>query len=151
RIERERWFLIDRLPDLTNVRARHITDLYIDETSLRLREVSESGQPTVYKLTQKTPERGPGTQQGFITNLYITAEELQLLAELAAKKLSKTRYSFPPFGIDVFHGALEGLCLAETEFDSAKAADALTTPPFILTEVTEDQRFTGGARQLLAP
>jgi CYTH domain-containing protein len=51
----------------------------------------------------------------------------------------------PPFGIDIFKGALEGLSLAEAEFDSAAAAGALTIPSFLLAEVTADDRFTGGA------
>ena len=50
----------------------------------------------------------------------------------------------PPFGIDVFEGELEGLLLAEAEFDSAAEADALTPPSFILQEVSADTRFTGG-------
>ena len=50
----------------------------------------------------------------------------------------------PPFGIDVFEGTLEGLLIAEAEFDSAVAADALTLPSFISQEVSADNRFTGG-------
>lgn len=76
--------------------------------------------------------------------MYLTAQEFCVLAKLPAKKISKTRYSVPPFGIDVFEGALEGLCLAEAEFDSAAAADALTIPSFIHAEVTTNDRFTGG-------
>jgi len=146
RIERERRFLVDPFPRAANVvRIRHINDLYIDGTALRLREQRESGRPTVFKLTQNVPARAKGAQQGLITNMYLSAEEFFVLAQLPAKKISKTRYSVPPFGIDVFEGALEGLCLAEAEFDSAAAADALTIPSFILAEVTSDDRFTGGA------
>jgi hypothetical protein len=47
-------------------------------------------------------------------------------------------------GIDVFEGALRGLQLAEAEFSSAAEADALIVPPFILHEVTDDDRFKGG-------
>ena len=67
-----------------------------------------------------------------------------MLAQLPAKSLSKTRHSVPPFGIDVFEGTLEGLILAEAEFDSPAEAAALTLPAFILQEVTADDRFTGG-------
>jgi CYTH domain-containing protein len=49
-----------------------------------------------------------------------------------------------PFGIDAFEGTLEGLLLAEAEFDSAADADALTLPSFIWPEVLADNRFTGG-------
>lgn len=67
-----------------------------------------------------------------------------MLAQLPAQSLSKIRYSLPPFGIDVFEGMLEGLILAEAEFDSAADAGALLLPSFILHEVTADPRFTGG-------
>jgi CYTH domain-containing protein len=77
--------------------------------------------------------------------LYLAEAEFHVLRQLAAKKLSKTRYSVPPFGIDVFEGALEGLMVAEAEFDSADAADALIVPSFLLAEVSSDERFTGGA------
>lgn len=49
-----------------------------------------------------------------------------------------------PFGIDVFEGTLEGLLLAEAEFDSAADADALTLPSSNCPEVCADNRFTGG-------
>jgi CYTH domain-containing protein len=76
--------------------------------------------------------------------MYLTQDEFCILKQLSAKKLSKTRYSVPPFGIDVFEGRLEGLLIAEAEFDSAAAADTLTLPSFISREVSADDRFTGG-------
>lgn len=145
RIERERRFLLAQFPaSVEALRVRRIADRYIEGTSLRLREQCEEQGPAVYKLTQKIPARAPGAQQGFITSMYLTGEEFSVLAQLPARTLSKSRYSVPPFGIDVFHGALEGLVLAEAEFDSADAADGLHLPSFILREVSADQRFTGG-------
>jgi CYTH domain-containing protein len=144
RIERERRFLLDRFPSADVVRVRHITDRYIDGAFLRLREQTDDGGPAIFKLTQKVPARASGGQQGFITNMYLTEEEFRVLAQLPAKSLCKARYSVPPFGIDVFEGALRGLQLAEAEFDSAEEADALIVPSFILHEVTDDDRFTGG-------
>jgi len=76
--------------------------------------------------------------------MYLTKGEFGVLAQLPARTLSKTRYSMPPFGIDVFEGALKGLLLAEAEFDSPAAADALSLPSFIFREVSTDNRFTGG-------
>ena len=145
RVEYERRFLLSQSPCATDaLRVRHITDLYIDSTALRLREQTESGRPTVFKFTQKIKSRAQGAQQGLITTIYVAAEEFSGLARLPGKRLSKTRYSVPPFGIDVFEGTLEGLCLAEAEFDSAAAADRLTIPHFARAEVTTDDRFTGG-------
>ena len=126
------------------VRTRHITDRYIDGTRLRLREQSDDGGPIIYKLTQKIPARANGAQQGFLTSLYLTESELRLLTQLPAHTLRKVRHSVPPFGIDVFEGALEGLLLAEAEFDSPAEADRLTLPSFIAREISADDRFTGG-------
>jgi CYTH domain-containing protein len=126
------------------MRTRRITDRYIEGTRLRLREQNEDGGPTLFKLTQKLPSRAEGAQQGFITTMYLTKSEYCVLSQLFAKTLRKTRYNVPPFGIDVFDDALQGLILAEAEFDSAAAADTLAIPSFALCEVTSDARFTGG-------
>jgi CYTH domain-containing protein len=145
RIDRERRFLLAQFPKNANVVGiRRLFDRYIDGTTLRLRKQSKDDGPTVFKLTQKIPARAGGAQQGFITSIYVTEGEYALLAQLPAKTLSKTRYSVPPFGIDVFEGALEGLLLAEAEFDSVSDAEALPVPAFALREVSSDERFTGG-------
>lgn len=145
RIERERRFLLARFPSgIQVVRRRRIADSYIEGTTLRLRESTYDDGLITYKLTQKIPMRGNGAQQGYITSMYVTQDEFRLLAQLPARTLTKTRYSVPPFGIDVFEGALEGLMLAEVEFDSAEAAEGFVIPSFALAEVTVDERFTGG-------
>ena len=145
RIERERKFLLAQFPTNASVtRVLRISDRYIEGTTLRLREQSEDNGRRVFKLTQKLPAPASGAQQGFITTMYLAGDEFRLLAQLPAHSLSKTRYSVPPFGIDVFDGTLEGLVMAEAEFDSATAADSLTLPSFILHEVSTDLRFTGG-------
>jgi CYTH domain-containing protein len=124
--------------------VRRIADRYIDGTNLRLRQQSDDENEPVFKLTQKLPTDATGARQGLITTMYLTEDEFQLLANLPAKILRKTRYSVPPFGIDVFEDALTGLVLAEAEFNSAEDASALSLPSFIVREVTEDPRFTGG-------
>ncbi len=86
-----------------------------------------------------------GRGRDLITTIYLTGDEFQLLAKLPANLLTKARYSVPPFGIDVFEDALAGLVLAESEFDSAEEASYLSPSPFIVREVTDDPRFTGGA------
>ena len=144
RIEWERRFLLDRFPSGANVVCtRRISDRYILGTRLRLRRLEGIGE-TVFKLTQKIPSDSDGAQQGLITSLYLSEDEFKLLAELPANVLTKTRCSVPPFGIDVFEGELQGLILAEAEFESENEAIALPPPPFAFHEVTEDRRFTGG-------
>lgn len=145
RIEWERRFLLARFPENTNVlRTRHIADRYVDGTNLRLRQQRDDGGETLFKLTQKVPSADGPAQQGFITSVYLSPAEYSVLAQLPAQTLTKTRYSVPPFGIDVFDGDLEGLILAEAEFDSAADASSLILPAFIRHEVTTDPRFTGG-------
>jgi CYTH domain-containing protein len=145
RVERERRFLLNQFPvEAHVVRIRHIRDCYIDCTHLRLRQQIDNDGPSVFKLTQKVPSPGSGAQQGFITSMDLSEEEFRILAQLPARQLNKTRYSVPPFGIDVFEDPLEGLILAEAEFESASDADSLILPSFIAHEVSADVRFTGG-------
>lgn len=145
RIERERRFLLNRVPPQADVvRIRHIVDHYIDGTRLRLRRQSDDDGSEIFKLTQKVPLAGSGAQQGLLTTIYLDVKEFRIMAELAGRQLRKTRYSVPPFGIDIFKGPLAGLVLAEVEFESASEADSLVIPSFVGSEVTEDVRFTGG-------
>jgi CYTH domain-containing protein len=144
KVEWERRFLLGRFPeDACVTRVRHIADRYLDGTNLRLRRQS-NGEAIEYKLTQKLRAAGNGARQGLITTIYLTESEFRVLQNLPAKVLNKTRYSVPPFGIDVFADELRGLVLAEAEFYSEEEACSLTLPSYIVREVTDDLRFTGG-------
>jgi CYTH domain-containing protein len=133
-------------PGQANVtRVRRIEDRYLEGTTLRLRQQTDEHGQIVFKLTQKLADKVAGARQGLITSMYLTAADVAVLAALPAKVLTKTRHSVPPFGIDVFDGALGGLVLAEAEFDSAVEAAALALPSFIGPEVSDDPRFTGGS------
>lgn len=145
RIERERRFLVNQFPlEASVIRIRHIIDRYLGNTRLRLRQQIDNDGPGVFKLTQKVPAPGHGAQQGMVTSMHLSEKEFRILAQLPAKQLKKTRYSVPPFGIDVFEDTLEGLILAEAEFESASDAESLIVPRFIAHEVSADLRFTGG-------
>jgi CYTH domain-containing protein len=145
KIERERRFLLREFPKNVNVlRTRRIADRYIDGTNLRLRKMTDENAPTAYKLTQKISARDAGAQQGLVVTMYLSEAEFRVFEQLPAHTLNKARHSVPPFGIDVFEAELEGLLLAEAEFDSAAAADVLILPAFIFKEVSHDDRFTGG-------
>jgi CYTH domain-containing protein len=144
RVERERRFLLAQFPSGSNVVSkRGITDYYIEGTTLRLRQEISANGPATFKLTQKLQSRGDGAQQGWVTSMYLRQDEFHLLARLPSRKLVKTRFSVPPFGIDVFADSLEGLVMAEAEFDSAAAAETLTIPFCVAGEVSQDDRFTG--------
>lgn len=145
RVERERRFLLADLPrDPPATAIRTITDRYLIGTTLRLRHIADQRGGHQYKFTQKIPAERPGLAQGLITNTYLSKTEYDLLAGLPATTLIKTRYRIPPFGIDVFAPPLYGLVLAEVEFDTDNAVLAFRPPSYVIAEVTEDQRFTGG-------
>jgi len=145
RVERERRFLLANPPDLeAATRTVRIVDRYIRRTRMRLRqtvETSASAPLVVYKLTQKmaAPDGGPG----LITTMYLSEEEYRTFAAVPADELRKTRDSIPPFGVDRFERELEGLTMAEVEFESdAEMRDFVA--PAAVAEVTRDERFTGG-------
>jgi CYTH domain-containing protein len=145
RVERERRFLLARPPKPSAVTARRvITDRYVVGTRLRLRRADFADGRCELKLTQKVPLRRPGAVQGLITNTYLSPAEYHVLASLPAALLSKTRFSVPPLGVDVFDGRLQGLVLAEAEFTSDTEAQSFVPPAECVAEVTDDARFTGG-------
>jgi CYTH domain-containing protein len=146
RRERERRFLLGAVPDEpAPVRTAQITDLYVTSTRLRLRrsvERTATDQVTIYKFTQKLPEEDGAP--GLITTIYLSAEEYAALSVLPGSKLTKTRLSIPPFGVDIFDAPLDGLFLAEAEFDSDATLAAFEEPTWSVAEVTVDPRFRGG-------
>lgn len=145
RTERERRFLLRTFPPGVHVlRSRRITDRYIEGTYLRLREQKYDDGLISFKLTQKLPERGSGAKQGLITSMNLTQSEFEVLSRLPAKQFSKTRYSVQSCGIDVFEDTLQGLILAEAEFDSPSEAEGFVSPDYVVCEVSQDDRFTGG-------
>ena len=145
RTEIERRFLLAGVPDGADVLAvNEIDDRYLDATRLRLRRMAQVGGPTALKLTQKLPAPDGHGRQGALTTLYVSEEEYAALAALPAATLSKTRLSIAPYGVDVFRGHLEGLHLAEVEFESVQDAAAFRPAAFCHAEVTADRRFTGG-------
>jgi hypothetical protein len=145
RAERERRFLLARAPDGPCVRRAAITDLYVTGTRLRLRRAVETtvdGSSISRKFTQKIP--APGGGPGLITTMYLDEAEHAVLSGLPGSELTKTRYSVPPFGVDVFTGTLAGLLMAEIEFENAEEEEHFQMPPGVVAEVTADPRLSGG-------
>ena len=145
RVERERRFLLARAPGGTCVRRAAITDLYVTGTRLRLRQAVETtaaGTTTSRKFTQKIP--APDGGPGLITTAYVNEGEYAVLSALPGLRLTKTRYSVPPFGVDVFTGELAGLAVAEVEFEDADEQEQFRAPSDVTAEVTHDTRLSGG-------
>jgi CYTH domain-containing protein len=143
RPEFERRFLLSAIPTGRVLRRRHIVDRYFIGTGLRLRALSSDTGDHTYKLTQKIPE-AMGGARGRITTMYLPPVAYALLSELPGANLCKTRLSVPPFGIDIFEGALDRLVLAECEAETAADVAEYSPPKGAVAEVTEDERFTGG-------
>ena len=151
RVERERRFLLNDLPEGVARADRHlqITDNYITGTRLRIRKVRD---PTTnkwtVKFTQKFAPDPKDLSRTIITNIYLTALEADTLSVFEANEIRKNRYYFDfegrRFSVDMFLGELLGLVLAETGFETDKELEEFETPPFALADVTNNELFTGG-------
>ncbi|WDZ78819.1 hypothetical protein PWG15_10155 [Ensifer adhaerens] len=145
-LEHERRFLVDRCPDLSQRPYRMIEDLYVDGSRLRARAIAFSdARPPEFKFCKKYPS--DRITSAPIVNMYLTAEEYELLSQLPGKAVRKRRYRLDFEGslycIDVFENALCGLIMSEVEASSSEALAALAPPPWGGLEVTEDPFFRG--------
>jgi CYTH domain-containing protein len=151
RVERERRYLLRELPPGLRVNDPHtqIFDNYITGTRLRLRKVrAPERREWTWKLTQKFAPDPSDFSRTTITNVYLSQAEYEVLSVFEGNEIRKNRYPYEhdgrKFSIDVFLGALHGLVLAETEFDTDEAMRDFAVPPFAAREVTNDELFTGG-------
>ncbi|MGW0211481.1 hypothetical protein ACWDZ8_39095 [Streptomyces sp. NPDC003233] len=123
RVERERRFLPAALPAPSAVTAvRVITDRYPTgaRPRLRRRALSPCGDMEL-KLTRTVPAARPGTVQGLVANICLSPAEYEALATLPALAPTKTWFSVPSLGVDVFAGRLRGPVPAEAEFTTDAA------------------------------
>lgn len=151
RFELERRFLVERLPDgIEQAKGWRITDHYIINTHLRLRRMQPiAGGDAVFKLGQKEVPSPPDFSRMTITNMYLSPDEHDVLATLPARELRKRRHGHEhdgkPYGFDVFESHLAGLILAEVGFETTRDMnEQWELPPWVLREVSQDVRFTGG-------
>lgn len=135
-VEREQRWIASGVPPAAQ-RWAEIVDRYIHGTRLRLRH-SESDEQVVYKLGQKVRLHANDPETVKLTNVYLSHEEFAVLASLPAAELCKTRWRVA--------GRLDGLVLAEVEL--APGDRRLGRPPFAVRDVTNDDRFSGGALAL---
>lgn len=149
-IERERRFLLKELPEGLTRASEHVQlwDNYITNTRLRLRKMRvPATKEYTWKLTQKFAPDREDFSHNIITNIYLSAAEYEIFSVFEANEIRKNRYPFEHEGrvysVDVFLGALWGLMLAEIEFETDEEMNALNVPSFVLTEVTNDEMFTG--------
>jgi CYTH domain-containing protein len=138
-LEIERKFLLEAKPDLEPLRQSHLRQGYIatGDTEVRLRSDGRS-----HQLTCK---RGSGLTR-LEQEVEISDEQFEALWPLTeAYRIDKTRYYYEHRGhlieLDVYHGRLEPLVVAEIEFDSEESSRLFEAPPYFGEEVTHDQRY----------
>jgi CYTH domain-containing protein len=139
-VERERRFLVTRVPDgVTN--SMRIVDRYLTGTRMRLREVEEDGAVT-RKLSHKV-RLGDGPAEVACTSFYLDDDEWDLLLALPARVLRKTRHLVQRDGVVLAVDELEdGALLAEID-DEGQPSDVV--PPWldVVSDVSDDERWTG--------
>jgi adenylate cyclase len=143
-LEREQRWLLQAAP--TELTAPvSIADRYLRGTRLRLRRIENDG-AVVYKLGQKVRTESDQPERNKLTTMYLSVEEYSILGRLDGHDIGKTRWRWAGPGhtlaVDVFHGALTGLILAECELSDLEPRR--TPPPGAVVEVTDDDRFAGG-------
>jgi CYTH domain-containing protein len=150
-IERERRYLLQDLPEGIKRADHHlqITDSYLTGTRLRIRKVRDPRtNKWTAKFTQKFAPDPEDLSRTLITNIYLNAQEAEMLSVFEANEIRKNRYKFDfegrTFSVDMFLGALFGLVLAEVSFENDEEMDASAMPPFALADVTNNPIFTGG-------
>ena len=151
RIERERRYLLRELPAGLKASDPHaqITDNYLTNTRLRLRKSRwPATNEWTLKLTQKYTPDPPDFSRTHITSIYLSEEEYEVLSVFEGNELRKNRYPYEhegrTYSIDVFLGALFGLMLAETDFETDEEMRAFPQPSFAFLDVIDDEMFTGG-------
>ena len=142
-IEIERKFLVPEPPaDLDRHGATAIQQGYLaigeDGTEVRVRRREGTATLTV---------KSGGARSRVEEEIAIDAERFERLWPLTeGRRVEKTRYEIPAgdaltIELDVYHGPLAGLVVAEVEFDSEDLAEAFAAPEWLGPEVTDDPRY----------
>lgn len=143
--EIERKFLVEgrNLSDLkegagSSARIRQAYLAVDDEREVRLRSFDDRE----FVLSVKSS----GSLSREEREIELGPEQVEMLRPLMEHRaLSKTRYNIPyqklRIEMDVYNGELEGLVVAEVEFESEKAAAAFDKPDWLGRELTGDNRF----------
>jgi adenylate cyclase len=143
RIEIERKFLVAEPPEgLDRWPSTPIEQGYLaiagDGTEVRVRRRAGAATLTVKSGASRTRVE---------EELEIEPARFERLWPLTeGRRIEKTRYEIDggsglTIELDVYAGALEGLVVAEVEFDSEEAADAFAAPEWLGREVTDDARY----------
>jgi CYTH domain-containing protein len=139
--EVERKWIVRELPDLTGATGKEIVQGYIavgaDGTEVRIRQKGD-------RFFQTIKSEGGLVRDEIEVEL--TKEQFDCLWQATAgRRLQKTRYEITcadvTIELDVYKGELEGLILAEVEFESVTESEKFSAPEWFGAEVTEDSRY----------
>lgn len=142
-IER-RWLVdLERCPPFDVRSMVAITDRYIECTNLRLRKMElPSGQVT-YKFCKKYERLDPLAQP--IVNIYLTAEEYEVLNRLHGHVITKRRHPYAEGSVDIYLLKDVELAVFEVEFENLATAATYTPPALALDEVTHNSSYSGAS------
>jgi CYTH domain-containing protein len=143
--EIERRWLVDlaRCPAFDERAGATITDRYIDQSHLRLRKVERSSGEVTYKLCKKY-ERLDSVAQP-IVNIYLSADEYEMLNRLPGRVIVKRRHAFAEGAIDIYLLGDVELGIFEVEFENLATAATYLPPAVALDEVTHDSKYSGAS------
>ena len=138
--EIERKFLVSAFPDNAGPGTRILQGylpLATEHTEVRVRRKGDA--------TVLTVKRGHGLDRGE-EEVAISTEVFETLWPLTeGRRIEKTRYELPhgdaTIELDEFGGELEGLLVAEIEFDSLEASELFDGPGWLGQDVTDDPAY----------
>ena len=150
RFEIERKYLIKERPRSLPESFVEIHDLYLNNSSLRLRiEKTPDGTIVGRKLRKKDPDPDKGKETSVITSLYLSEKDLVALGNLNGASLKKHRYTFEyqdrRVVYDLFQGELAGLILAEVEFKDYGSLSGFVPESESWEDVTGNPNYSGGS------
>ena len=150
-VERERRFLVLDPPgglDLSDAVELRQGYLAVDtERSVRIRDAGPKGCTLTVKV-------GSGAERTEIEWTIERAEFEAAWPHTEGRRIEKIRHRIPTtdgphlIELDVFGGGLDGLIIAEVEFDSPESLTGFTPPGWFGTEVTDDGRYSNASLAL---
>jgi CYTH domain-containing protein len=142
-VEIERRWLVDlaAVGDVASTPFREIEDLYVVDTRMRLRRVTDQSGATVFKFGKKYGKFAAEAEA--VTNLYLTDAEYRRLSALPGNRTVKRRYSVAGGALDVYQSPRAGFAVFEIEFADVESAQAYEPPAFVSREITTESSFSG--------
>ena len=149
-IEIERRWLVDlaRCPPFDEQAGARITDRYVSQSFLRLRQIDCPSGEVSYKLCKKYERVGPLAQP--IVNIYLSADEFSLLSQIPGHVVVKRRHHYAEGAVDIYRLGDGELAVFEVEFKDLSAATAYPPPEFVLEEITDNPSYSGASLAMAA-